>query len=70
MIPPCSARRPDFDGLEVLRKVYPGIGTLHNNSDLVDLRDLNGGTTAAADLMELRDGCLLLRHFLAHADLE
>jgi len=40
---------------KVLRKVYPGIGTLHNNSDLVDLRDINGGTTAAADLMELRD---------------
>jgi len=28
---------------KVLRKVYPGIGTLHNNSDLVDPRDLNGG---------------------------
>ena len=27
---------------KVLRKLYPGIGTLHNDSDLVDLRDLNG----------------------------
>ena len=40
---------------KVLRKVYLGTGTLHNNFDLVDLRDLNGGTTAAADLMGLRD---------------
>ena len=29
---------------KVLRKYYPGIGTLHNDSDLVDLRDLNGGS--------------------------
>ena len=35
---------------KVLRKLYPGTGTLHNYSNLVDLRDLNGGTTAAADL--------------------
>ena len=35
---------------KVLRKLYPCTGTLHNYSDLVDLRYLNGGTTAAANL--------------------
>jgi len=40
---------------KVLRKVDLGIGTLHNYTDLVDLRDLTGGTTAAADLIELLD---------------
>ena len=44
---------------KVLRQLYPGIGTLHNASGLLDLRELAGW-----------DRCLLLLHSFAQADLE
>jgi len=44
---------------KVLRKLYPGIGTLNNASGLLDLRELAGW-----------DRCLLLLHSFAQADLE